>query len=176
MRMNGNSANANKVTVMQIVFLRLAVGLLGERDASGWWRSGFMSPTSTAFLTPVFGSKVLQARYQGVLESARRMHDENIGFGRVFHPFRLPEVMEQRFFDAVQSGGQELTYAVSSPAAARATLEGLVGKAAEAKSGPAFLGAADLLNGSSWIAEAASLYASAFDTGIQCFPYFTAAR
>ena len=71
---------------MRIVSLRLAVGFLGERDAAGWWRSGFMSSTSSAFLTPVFGSKVLQARYQGVIESARRVHDEHIGVGRVFPP------------------------------------------------------------------------------------------
>lgn len=176
MRMNDNSANANEVTVMRIVFLRLAVGLFGERDASGWWRSGFMSPSSTAFLTPVFGSKVLQARYEGVLELARRVHDEHIGVGRVFHPFRLPEVMEQRLFDAVQSAGQELIDAVSSPAASKATLEGLAGKAVDAKSGPAFLGAVDLLNGSGWVSEAASLYASAFAAGVQCFPYFAGAR
>src|SRR5271165_1656301 len=100
--MNGNSANTNEATVMQIVSLRLAVGLLGERDVAQWWRSGFMSPTSSAFLAPVFGSKVLQAKYQGALAAAQRVHDEHVGVGRAFHPFRLPEIMEQRLFDAVQ--------------------------------------------------------------------------
>ena len=55
--MNGSSANTSDFTLIRIVTLRLAAGLLGERDVSNWWRSGFMSPTSTAFLTPVFGSK-----------------------------------------------------------------------------------------------------------------------
>jgi Natural resistance-associated macrophage protein len=106
--MNSKYANTNDATVMQIVSLRLAVGLLGERDAAGWWASSFMSPTSTAFLTPVFGSGLLQARYQGVLEAARRLHDGRIGVGRAFRPFRLSEVMEQRLFEAVQLAGQLL--------------------------------------------------------------------
>jgi hypothetical protein len=161
---------------MRIVSLRLAVGFLGERDGAGWWQSGFMSPTSTAFLSPVFGPKVLQARYQGVLESARRVHDEHIGIGHAFHPFRLPEVMEQRLFDTVQSAGHELTDTISVPDAARATLEGLASKVVEAKSGPALVGTADLLDDPGWVAEAASLYSLAFGTGVQCFPYFTGAR
>ena len=98
--MDGISANANELIVVPIHSVRLAVGLLGERDGANWWRSGFMSPTSAAFLTPVFGSRALQARYEGVLESARRVHDDQIGVGRVFHPFRLLDAMEQPLFDA----------------------------------------------------------------------------
>ncbi len=174
--MRHKSTSRNEVEVSRIVSLRLTVGLLGERDIAGWWASGFMSPTSTAFLAPVFGSKVLQARYQGVLEAARRLHDERIGVGRAFHPFRLPEVMEQRLFEAVRSGGQEIADTVNSTDAARATLEGLVSRAIEAKSGPALLGKADLLDEPGWVAEAASLYSAAFSAGVQCFPYFSGAR
>jgi hypothetical protein len=68
--MNTGLMRSNEIAILQIASLRLAVGLLGERDAAGWWPSGFMSPTSAAFLAPVFGSRVLQARYQGVLEAA----------------------------------------------------------------------------------------------------------
>ncbi len=170
------SGDTNENAVIKIASLRLAVGLLGERDAAQWWRSGFMSPTSAAFLTPVFGSKVMQAKYQGVLESARRVHDEHIGVGRAFHPFRLPEVMEQRIFDVVQSASLELANAHSSGDAARAALEGLAGKSVEAKAGPALLGGSDLLDDPGWVAEAASLYAAAFAAGVQCFPYFAGAR
>jgi hypothetical protein len=174
--MNNNPDNRNKSYFLQIVSLRLAVGFLGERDVAGWWQSGFMSPTSAAFLTPVFGPRVLQARYQGVLEAARRVHDEHIGVGRAFHPFRLPEVTEQRLFDAVQSAGQELTNIILSPDAARTTLQGLASMAPEVKPGPALVGTVDLLEEPGWVAEAASLYSAAFSAGIQCFPYFTGAR
>jgi hypothetical protein len=174
--MSGNSASTNENAVIAIASLRLAVGLLGERDAAQWWRSGFMSPTSGAFLTPVFGSKVLQAKYQGVLESARRVHDEHIGVGRPFHPFRLTEVTEQRIFDVVQSACVELANSYSSGDTARAALEGLAGRTVAAKPGPALLGGSDLLDDPGWVAEAASLYAAAFAAGVQCFPYFAGAR
>jgi hypothetical protein len=135
-----------------------------------------MSPTSATFLTPVFGSRVLQARYQGVLEAARRVHDERIGVGRAFHPFRLPEGVEQRVHDAVQSAGRELDGSLACPDAARASLAALAGKPLEAKEGPTLLGTADMLNGLAWVAAAASLYSSAFAAGVQCFPYFRDAR
>jgi hypothetical protein len=162
--------------VINIAAMRLAVGLLGERDAGRWWQSSFMSPTSAAFLTPVFGPRVLQARYEGVLESARRVHDDHIGVGRVFHPFRLPEVMEQRLFDAVQSAGEELNHIILSPDAAKSALAGLVAESVEPKSGPALLGGTELLVEPSWVASAASLYAAAFAAGVQCFPYFSGSR
>lgn len=170
--MNGNSSGRNEVFVMRIVSLRLAVGLLGERDNAGWWASGFMAPTSSAFLTPIFGSRVLQARYQGCIEAARRVHDERIGVGRVFHPFRLPEAIEQRVHDAVQLVGEEVATSVSSPEAAKATLAGIAGAPVEAKEGPTLIGTADTLDEMGWIAEATSLYSSAFVAGVQCFPYF----
>jgi hypothetical protein len=173
---NGNSGNTNEITIMRVVSLRLAVGVLGERHVAGWWPSGFMSPTSTAFLTPVFGPKVLEARYQGVLESARRVHDQHIGVGRAFHPFRLPEVMEQRLFDTIRSASQELAETISSPDGARTTLKGLSGREAVAKSGPALLGTAALLHEPEWVDEAASLYSAAFGAGVLCFPYFTRSR
>ncbi|MBP0447758.1 BrxE family protein [Roseomonas sp. SSH11] len=157
----------------RVVSLRLAVGTLGERDNAGWWTSGFMSPTSSAFLTPIFGPKVLQARYEGVVQAARRVHDERIGVGRAFHPFRLPEAAEQRISDFVQAAGQELTHVVSSTDAARAALDGLAGGEVEARSGPALVAGADVLEAPEWVSEVASLYSAALRAGGQCFPYFS---
>ena len=62
--MRSDATDRNEGAILTIVSLRLTVGLLGERDARDGGL-GFMSPTSAAFLTPVFGSKVLQARYRG---------------------------------------------------------------------------------------------------------------
>lgn len=159
-----------------IVALRLAVGLLGERDNAGWWASSFMSPTSAAFLAPVFGANVPQSRYNGVLEAARRVHDEHIGVGRAFHPFRLPEATEQRLFDTVQAGGGALSDKVADPDAARLALQKLAGKTVEAKSGPALVGPLETLDSHHWVRDVAALYLAAFDAGVQCFPYFTGSR
>ena len=169
--MRHGKPEADKCAVIDILSLRLSVGSLGERDAAAWWASAFLSATSSAFLTPVFGSNVLQARYHGVLEAARRVHDERLGIGGVFHPFRLPETLEHRLFDAMHAANLELDKIISSPDAARRTLDGLAGKATEARSGPALLGTSEILDGPDWIGEAASLYAAAFSAKLQCFPY-----
>ncbi|KSV61622.1 hypothetical protein N182_13675 [Sinorhizobium sp. GL2] len=161
---------------LQIAKLRLAVGFLGEREQNGWWPSAFLSATSVAFLSPVFGSGLLQVRYQGMLEAARRAHDDRIGVGRVFHPFRLPEVMEQRVFDTVQTAAPELLDAFTSIDAALAALKSLGSTTRDLKAGPALVGQVDILEDSSWISETASLYSAAFNASAQCFPYFAAAR
>jgi hypothetical protein len=93
--------------------------------------------------------------------------------GRVFHPFRLPETVEHRVFNAAQSGTLDSHAAIASPAPAWAALGELEGKPVEAKSGPTLVGTADVLDGSNWVADVASLYSVAFRTGVQCFPYFT---
>lgn len=167
---------SDELTETRAVSLRVAVGALGERDNAGWWQSGFMSPTSSAFLMPVFGLKSSQTRYQGVVESARRVHDEHIGVGHAFHPFRLPENMEQSLFDLIQTKGRELVDETLSADQARATLERLAEKVVTARSGPALIGAAAMLEEPGWISEAASLYLAAFSAGVRCFPYFTGAR
>ena len=174
--MNGKFPAQSELAVTGIAALRLAVGLLGERDSAGWWMSAFLSPTSTLFLEPVFGSNTFQARYQGVLEAAKRVHDERIGVGHVFHLFRLPESMEQRLFEFIQSGGSDLVKTMSSPESARAALHRSVTKPVAAKSGPALMTLPEAIETAGWISEAASLYSAAFDAGVQCFPYFPGDR
>jgi hypothetical protein len=175
--MNGKTSEEGELAVTRIAALRLAVGLLGEREGAGWWTSAFLSPTSTSFLSPVFGGNTLQSRYQGVLEAAKRVHDERIGVGHVFHLFRLPESIEQRLFESIQSGGvSDLAITISSPESAKATLQSSVTKAIVAKSGPALMALPEAIETAGWISEAASLYSAAFGAGVQCFPYFPGDR
>jgi hypothetical protein len=173
--MNASTAG-NDAAIRQIVSLRLAVGLLGERDQAGWWPSGFMSQASIPFLAPVFGEHVLDAQYQGVVEAARRAHDDRIGVGRVFHPFRLPEAIEHRAFEVIWGGDLEWVGAISSRDAAWAALGELEGEPVDARSGPTLVGTVDILQRPRWIAEVASLYSAAFRNRIQCFPYFKGAQ
>jgi hypothetical protein len=90
----------NAKLIHQIIGLRLAVGLLGEQEQSGWWPSRFLGRHAHAFLNPIFGGKTRMAQYHGVIEAACRIHDERIGVGRVFHLFRLPETIEQQMSNA----------------------------------------------------------------------------
>src|SRR6202022_616251 len=86
----------NAKLIHNIVGLRLAVGLLGEQEQSGWWPSSFLGRHAPAFLRPIFGSKTRMAQYHGVTEAACRVHDERIGVGRVYHLYRLPETIETK--------------------------------------------------------------------------------
>jgi hypothetical protein len=156
-----------------ILTMRFAVGLLGEKEQAGWWPSSFMSLSSSAFLLPVFGANIFQARYQGIVEASKRVHDERIGVGRVFHLFRLPEATEQRLFDNLSSSEGKAAARVLSPGIAREALSRLAVPSPEAKQGPLSIGSPEDLDKADWLGTASSLYAAAFAAGLRCFPYFS---
>ncbi len=162
-----------KPLIEAILKMRFAIGLLGEKDQAGWWPSSFMSPTSSAFLLPVFGANIMHARYQGVVEAGKRAHDERIGVGRVFHLFRLPEATEQRLFDVLSSNDGKVAGQILSPEAANEQLSVLAIAPTETKQGPLSIGSAEDLARPDWLGIAAGLYAAAFGAGVQCFPYFS---
>lgn len=72
---------SNGSDLKETLKLRLLVGFLGEREQVGWWPSGFLSSTSHSFLSPMFSRTTPLARYTGVSEAARRIHDERIATG-----------------------------------------------------------------------------------------------
>jgi hypothetical protein len=74
--------------------LRLTVGFLGERSQFAWWPTAYYEPSSRLFLEPVFSKTSRLAQYHGVLEAARRLHDEHLSAGS-YHVFRLPEEIEE---------------------------------------------------------------------------------
>lgn len=157
--------------IEQVIILRLAVGLLGERDQGAWWTSSYFGSTSQAFLAPVFGKQSLQAKYQGVVEAARRVHDERIGIGRVFHLFRLPEVVEQQIHDTFLTFEEAASEQIATVEAAKAALLKINGSTKDLKEGPTLIQGTEDAFELNWVKEAASLYSAAFDVGIQCFPY-----
>lgn len=158
----------------QLITLQLVVGFLGERDQAAWWDSGFLTSASEAFLSPVFARTTPLARYAGVKEAARRVHDERIGIGRVFHLFHLPESIEQGLFDAMcdpSIADVVLARAASTQSAAMALGE-LFEVTPTMLEGPVKIGEAKDLTSHRWISAVAAAYRSAFDGGVQCFPYF----
>ena len=96
---------SNLPTLLQ---MRLLVGLLGERTQFGWWPTRFYEASNRLFLEPVFSKTSRLAQYHGVLEAARRLHDEHLSVGS-YHLSRLPEEVEQDLHALVQSSaGEEL--------------------------------------------------------------------
>ena len=158
--------------------LRLVVGYLGEQGQHGWWSSEFFSPNAAAFLTPVFGKTATLAQYHGVKEAARRVHDEHIGIGRVFHLFRLPESIEQAVFEVLQdpANADALRTSIESQDAATAALQAFgagetVDRSAPAQHGPIQMGTILDLHGTCWLSDTAGCYQAAFTAGSRVFPY-----
>jgi hypothetical protein len=161
----------------ELILARAIIGYLGEKSKSNWWSSEFFSTTSDPFLSPVFAKTKNLARYSGVVEAGRRVHDESIGVGqRVFHLFRVPAPLEQRLHESVASGDLDevIAAATSSKDAAVAKLAELADGSAQTAEGPiAISDSADFVNGD-WLSVAAQCYLKAFEANKQCFPYIKA--
>lgn len=121
-----------------IVRLRMVVGHLGEKGQHEWWSSAFFSTTASAFLDPVFGKTAILAQYHGVCEAVRRVHDEHIGVGRVFHLFRLPESLEQQLFELLRDpAAMDFPRSdIESPEKSSAALRALGGAPGSLQEGP----------------------------------------
>jgi hypothetical protein len=165
---------ANGSDLGETLKLRLLVGFLGEREQAAWWQSGFLSSTSTSFLSPMFSRTTPLARYTGVSEAARRLHDERIGVGRVFHLFRLPEAVEQRLFEVlrVSSIPDELSAALASQDAALAALRAFFDELPAVQEGPVQVGDTPNFTKKRWLSSLGGTYSAAFNENVKCFPYF----
>ena len=160
-----------------LIHLRHVVGYLGEKAQFGWWPSEFFAPTSDAFLNPVFARTKNLARYNGVVEAGRNVHDERIGVGqRVFHLFRLPVALEQRLQELVASQAQDddISAITSSPESAMVKLEELADGSTQTAEGPIAVGDSADFAENDWLATAAQCYLTAFESNKQCFPYVKA--
>ncbi len=158
----------------EIARLRMIVGYLGEKGQHNWWSSEFISATAPAFLDPVFGKTAALAQYHGVKEAARRVHDEHIGVGRVFHLFRLPESIEQAVFEMLQDMAvmDALRRDTGSHDAASAALHAIADSNGSVQEGPIQIGTLSDLDGISWLSDLARCYQLAFGAEVRSYPYF----
>lgn len=162
--------------LVEIVKLRLAVGLLGEKDHGNWWSSLWATPNATAFLAPIYGARTNTSKYHGLVEAARRVHDNRIGVGRAFHLFRLPEALERRIHDAVVKDNlaNSSSVRIETKEGAETVLCEFAGQV-EASTGPIRLGNVNDLQGRNWLQPLAGQYLGAFRSNQQTFPYYTEA-
>ena len=160
--------------LLSIVKLRLAVGFFGEKEQQNWWPSLWLTAYASAFLSPIYGERLDAALYHGLVEAARRVHDERIGVGRVFHLFRLPEGLERRLHEAVvqDNACQDLIDLTESTTAEHSLAE-LAPDSKEVNPGPMRAGNVSDLRGRKWIGRLAAFYRGAFEASQQTFPYFS---
>lgn len=156
-------------TVLQ---MRLLVGFLGERPQFAWWTTSFFGDYSLRSLEFVTPKTSLLAQYHGVVEAARKLHDEHLNAGS-YHLFRLPEEVEQDLHAMMQSGvGTELAKQVPQDKdAALAALKTLAGAIPSAAVGPTAVGNIDQVSASETLKSIASTYVSAFSQNAQTYPY-----
>ncbi len=151
--------------------MRLLVGYLGEKDQSNWWPTTFICSFSNLFLSPVFPRTTLLSQYHGILEAARRLHDERIGVGSVFHLFRLPEVYEQELHGILSDDGPSLSMeSFASRDYALAALQKIADGDTSASEGPVKLGGAQDIMTPDGIRDIARSYTAAFAQGVNCYP------
>ena len=155
-----------------LIRLRIAVGLLGEKDQSNWWSSKFLSGNGHDFLGHVFGNGTSIAQYNGVMAAAKRRHDDAVGMGeRVFHLFRLPEAIEQAFLDELPSIITSVLNEIVDVEASRHFLQTVSARDVEPRQGAVLVGSPNDLSGRTWLRLAAAHYLAAFTSGNTSFPY-----
>lgn len=159
-------------TLPDILKLRLLVGYLGEGARYAWWMTSFFDASSRHFLDPVFPNTVRLAQYHGVLEAARRVHDEHLSMG-CYHLFRLPEEVEQDLHHLVQSPQTEAftSSSLRDKDQALRYLEGLAGMMTVQGVGPVAIGNVGDLGAPRSIETVAAAYLSAFQQGLRLYPY-----
>ena len=164
----------NAERIGDIIMLRISVGLLGENGHGNWWESMWFSQNASTFLSPVYGDRIAPVRYQGVVEAARRVHDDRVGVGQAYHLFRLPEGLEHALHEAIIVGNDEEFFAgVASAELAKEALSKLSSGTKEPIPGPVWAGRPQDLVGDKWIPLLAENYQAAFSSSIQTFPYFS---
>jgi hypothetical protein len=80
---------------LNLLAVRILVSYLGEKNQFNWWDTNFLSPIGLQFTEINFPRTSFSAACTSVIEAARRLHDQRIGRGGVFHLFRLPYSLEQ---------------------------------------------------------------------------------
>lgn len=152
--------------------MRMLVGFLGERTQCAWWPTAFYEASSKLFLEPVFSKSSRLAQYHGVLEAARRLHDEHLSVGS-YHLFRLPEEIEQDLHVIVQSSEGEYL-ASQVPPSKEAALDALMKLAATGSAssvGPTAVGSIKDIDSADTLKAIAAAYLSAFTRDAKTYPY-----
>ena len=152
--------------------MRMLVGFLGERAQCAWWPTAFYDASSRLFLEPVFSKTSRLAQYHGVLEAARRLHDEHLSVGS-YHLFRLPEEIEQDLHAIVQSSAEEelASQAPSSIEVALDALRLLASTGGMSSVGPTAVGSIKDIDSTDTLKAIAVAYLSAFTQNARTYPY-----
>jgi hypothetical protein len=155
-----------------ILQLRLLIGFLGERAQHGWWPTSFFGDYSMRSLEFVAPKTAALAQYHGVLEAARRLHDEHLSVGS-YHLFRLPEEVEQDLHALVQSAqvAAVIRELPKDKETALSSLTKMANAGVAAAEGPVSVGAISALSEPDTAKAIAGVYVKALSANVKAYPY-----
>lgn len=155
-----------------IIKIRVLVGFLGERAQFGWWPTAFYESSSRPFLEPVFSKTLRLSQYHGVLEAARRLHDEHLSVG-CYHLFRLTEEIEQDLHAIVRSDLVRILSdkSVTKNDVALNELKNLAASYNKVSVGPTAVGSIKDIDSTDTLKAIAAAYLSAFTQNAKTYPY-----
>ncbi|MBU0973502.1 MAG: BrxE family protein [Proteobacteria bacterium] len=160
---------------MKIIVLRLrhVIGFLGERMQFNWWPTGFFESSSRLFLEPVYTRTSALAQYHGVVEAARKLHDEHLNVG-CYHLFRFPEEIEHSLHVWVSNKVEDdvIFHSLQSKENALASLKTMSGSNVAASEGPMLVGKIKDFESVKALETTAGAYFAAFEKSLKVFPYF----
>ena len=161
--------DSDSFLLSQIIRLRWLVGFLGSNRHSNWWDCRFIDETGIKFLARTFPRTAATAALNSTSEAAQKNHDGAIGRIGSFHLFRLPTSIEDHLTLNEKDLGP-----VPTKQSAMEELETLADALIVAPAGPVQVGVEKKILSETSIREMAAHYYSAFQQGIQCYPYFSA--
>lgn len=159
--------------IEQFILLRTVVGFLGEKQQFGWWDTNFLSSTGLKYLEITFPRSVFSAAITSVTEAAKRVHDNRIGKGHVYHLFRLPLSLEQQIHSHLQSDkSDKILSDISDRKSALNVLKSVANGDSKQAEGPIQAGTENDLYKPLSIKQMAKHYIKAFEDSKEVFPYF----
>ena len=157
----------------ELAHLRSLVGFLGEKSQCNWWDTNFLNPTGLQFLEINFPRSAFAAGVSSVTEAAKRLHDEFIGKGNVYHLFRFPSSVEEAIHEQLMANTGQLVPDVLDTKMALEKLKEFTSNVVDAPEGPIQIGTEKKMLSVLAVDELARHYHNAFSNGKMCFPYFT---
>jgi hypothetical protein len=160
-------------SIEAILELRAVVGFLGQKKQKSWWDCSLLDSTGIRFLETTFPRSARAAAFNSTSEAACRIHDMALGKIGLFHLFRFPVFIEEFLQERLAAFSISPAFnAVLDFGSAMERLKQIAGVEIKAPSGPVQVGMEQKILTQTSIHELAAHYLSAFDQGIQCFPYF----
>jgi hypothetical protein len=162
-------------TLDQLIFMRHAVGLLGQSGGRAWWACDFLTEVGIAAMDYNFPRAPRLAAFTATGFAAKRLHDDRIGKTGVTHLFRLEpdlEILVHR--ETARNAGNRLNELSLDPVQLLAELARMAGGEIDAPEGPVQIGFTGEAPTPKGIARLAGHYQAAFRLDLRIFPYFAA--